>query len=358
MTPLRVMCLSNMYPGPGAPDYGAFVERMCDALGHRGAQVDRVVITTREGGRLRTPSKYASLAARAVARAPRADVIWAHYLFPTGLIAAMAGRLSRTPWVVTAHGGDVANLSSSRVRRLSGPGVRGARATICVSHWLADRMREQGLPPRGLQVISMGVDERRFAVGDPAAARGRVGLPPDVPLVLAVGGLTERKNPLGLMRAFDRLRRADHPGARLAYVGDGPRAGAVDAEARRLGIGDAVIRTGMLPNQGVVDWMAAASVVAQVSLVEPLGVAALEAMASGRPVVGTSVGGLSEVVPDGVAGVIVDPHDDGAIAAGLARMIDDPPSPAACRDAAMAHSLSHEADAVMAVLARAAGGPA
>jgi hypothetical protein len=140
---MRVLCLSNMYPGPGAPDYGAFVERMCDALEGHGADVDRVVIRTRASGRLRTPAKYLGLSARAVVAARRADVIWAHYLFPTGLIAAIAGRATRTPWVVTAHGGDVANLSNRTVRRLSGPGVRGAGSVICVSEWLAGRMADE-----------------------------------------------------------------------------------------------------------------------------------------------------------------------------------------------------------------------
>ena len=101
--------------------------------------------------------------------------------------------------------------------------------------------------------------------------------------------------------------------------------------------------------------MTAADVVALVSLVEPLGVAALEAMASGRPVVGTSVGGLREVVPDGVAGVIVDPRDDAAIAAGLRRMIEAPPAPEVCRDAALEHSLDVETDRVLGILRQAAG---
>jgi glycosyltransferase involved in cell wall biosynthesis len=355
---LRVMCLSNMYPGPGAPDYGAFIERMCDALEEQGANVDRVVIRTRSSGPLRTPVKYVGLAARAVAAARHADVIWAHYLFPTGLIAAMAGRATRTPWVVTAHGGDVANLSRAPMRRLSAPGVTGAQRVICVSRWLADRMDEDGLPPSDPAIISMGVDTRRFDIADRDAARARVGVPADAPVVLAVGGLSERKNPLGLMQAFARLRADRHPQAHLVFVGDGPLAGAVDAEARRLGVAGSVVRTGMLPNAGVTDWMSAADVVAQVSLVEPLGVAALEAMASGRPVVGTAIGGLAEVVPDGVAGVIVDPRDQRAIADGLARMIDTPPAPAACRAAAMAHSLDHEATLVKDILRTAAERPA
>jgi glycosyltransferase involved in cell wall biosynthesis len=154
------------------------------------------------------------------------------------------------------------------------------------------------------------------------------------------------------------MRAADHPGALLAFVGDGPLAGAIDAEADGLGIADHVIRTGVLADAGVAEWMSASDVVAQVSLVEPLGVAALEALASGRPVVGTAIGGLREVVPDGVAGAIVDPHDDAAIAGALARMVDAPPPPQACRDAAMRHSLARESSTVLAVLRTAAGGPA
>ena len=75
---------------------------------------------------------------------------------------------------------------------------------------------------------------------------------------------------------------------------------------------------------------------------------------SGRPVVGTEVGGLKEVVPDGVAGVIVDPRDDEAIAAALGRMLSAPPDPTTCREAALVHSLDVETDRVLEVLAAAA----
>lgn len=357
LPPLRVMCLSNMYPGPGAPDYGAFIERMCDCMETRGAHVERVVIDSRASGALRTPAKYARLATQAMSGAGDVDVIWAHYLFPTGLIASLAGRMRRTPWVITAHGGDVANLSRGTIRQLSSGAVSGAAMVIAVSEWLAGRMYEEGLRPERVEVASMGVDTDRFQIGDRLAARVRLSIPADVPVILAVGGLSERKNPMGLLQAFARLH-ADRPDARLVFVGDGPQAAVIDAGARRLGIPGAVHRTGVVPNRSVTDWMTAADVVAQVSLVEPLGVAALEAMASGRPVVGTSVGGLKEVVPDGVAGVIVNPRDPVAIAEGLVRMLDAGPDPETCRAAAMEHSLLHETDCVLGILAAAAGRPA
>jgi glycosyltransferase involved in cell wall biosynthesis len=330
LPPLRVMCLSNMYPGPGAPDYGAFIERMCDCMETRGAHVDRVVINSRASGALRTPAKYARLATQAMSGAGDVDVIWAHYLFPTGLIASLAGRMRRTPWVITAHGGDVANLSRGTIRQLSSGAVSGAAMVIAVSEWLAGRMYEEGLRPERVEVASMGVDTDRFQIGDRLAARVRLSIPADVPVVLAVGGLSERKNPMGLLQAFARLH-ADRPDARLVFVGDGPQAAVIDAGARRLGIPGAVHRTG---------------------------VAALEAMASGRPVVGTSVGGLKEVVPDGVAGVIVNPRDPVSIAEGLVRMLDAGPDPETCRAAAMQHSLLHETDRVLGILAAAAGRPA
>lgn len=350
---LRVLCLSNMWPGPADPDYGAFVADMCAALEARGMSVEPVVIDTRARGLARTPAKYASLGARAARRARRADVVYAHFLFPTGAVAAAAARVARIPYVLTAHGQDVRNLSRGLVRRASAGPVRGADALIAVSEHLAQGLRATGLDLPPVSVIDMGVDLERFAPGDRGAARGRLGLPADAPLVLAVGGLTERKNPLGLLQAFARVRAA-LPAALLALVGDGPLAGAVDAGARRLGLARAVVRPGAVPHAAVADWMAACDVLALVSRVEPLGVVALEAMASGRPVVATREGGTAEVVPDPGAGRVVDPLDPGAVATAILALLGDPPSPGACRAAAAPHALPRQAARVAAVLEAAA----
>src|SRR5688500_8302565 len=94
-----------MYPGPGDPDLGTFVQAMETALVARGHELARAVVEGRAGGRRR----YLGLAARTIAAARRfrPDVVYAHFLVPTGLIAALA--VPRTPLVVTAHGQDVAN---------------------------------------------------------------------------------------------------------------------------------------------------------------------------------------------------------------------------------------------------------
>jgi glycosyltransferase involved in cell wall biosynthesis len=353
MAPLRVLCVSSMWPGPEDPDYGAFVQDMCEALARRGASVETAVIDHRARGPLRTPAKYAALAPRAVARARAADVIYGHYLFPAGAVAAAAARAARIPYVLTAHGQDVRNLDRPAVRRASAPALRGAAAVIAVSRYLAGELRASGLALPAVHVVNMGVDMARFAPRDRAAARARLRLAADGPLIVAVGGLTERKNPLRLLQALARVRRA-RPDARLALVGDGPLAAAVDAGARRLGLAGAVVRAGALPHDEVADWVAAADLLALVSTVEPLGIAALEALAAGRPVVGTRAGGLREVLPVPGAGRLVDPLDPGSIAAGILAVLDAPPPPEACRRAAEPHALARQAERVHGILERAA----
>ena len=350
---LRVLCLSNMWPGPADPDYGSFVADMCAALERRGMSVDPVVIDHRGSGLARTPSKYASLAARAVRHARDADVIYAHYLFPTAAAAAVAARAAHIPYVVTAHGQDVRNLDRPSVRRATAGALRGASSVIAVSRHLAEGLRASGLELPPVHVVNMGVDLERFTPGDRAGARARLDQPAAGPMILAVGGLTDRKNPLGLMQAFARVRTL-RPAARLVFVGDGPLAGAIDVGVRQLGLEGAVIRTGALPHEQVADWVAACDLLALVSRVEPLGIVALEALAGGRPVVATAVGGTREVVPAPRAGRVVDPRDPAGIARALLAVIDDPPSAEACRRAAEPHGLDRQAARVAAILEHAA----
>lgn len=349
---MRVLCLSNMWPGPDDPDYGAFVRDMCDALAERGIAVDVAAIDTRAGGPRRTPAKYARLLADGLRLAREADVVYAHYLFPTGAVAATIRRRTGLPYVVTAHGGDVRNLERRAVRRGTEAALGGASAVIAVSGYLAGELAASGMRLPPVHVINMGVDLERFRPAPRDEARAALGLPADGPLVLAVGGLTPRKDPLTLLQAFARVR-AERPDARLALVGDGPLAGAVRAGAARLGVAGALTMPGALPHEAVPAWFAACDLLSVVSRVEPLGQVALEALASGRPVVATAVGGTAEVVPAPAAGAVVRPGDPRAAAAAMLGLLADPPAPEACRRAAEEHALARQAERVAGILAEA-----
>jgi glycosyltransferase involved in cell wall biosynthesis len=258
---------------------------------------------------------------------------------PTGLAAALA---TRAPLVVTAHGQDVENIGAIRgVRAATRFVARRAGAVIAVSRWLADRLEARVPEARGkTKVIDCGVDLERFAPRDAEAARAAVDWHAEGTHFLCLGSLTERKNVLRLARAFEH-----HGEGSLAFVGDGPLRGALEGRAGlRL--------VGRVAHDAVPAWIAAADVVCQPSLLEPFGLATLEAMASARSVVATTVGGPPEFVPK-EAGILVDPLDDHRLTEALGLAAALPRPNLAGRAAAAAHDVTRQAERVEAVLLRA-----
>jgi glycosyltransferase involved in cell wall biosynthesis len=320
-----------MYPGPAAPDLGVFVRSLEQALAARGHVIERAVLDSRRAGKW----KYLALSAATLqaARRFRPDVAYAHFLLPTGLIAALAGR---APLVVTAHGRDVRNIGwfpgIGAATRLV---VRRAATVIAVSDYLRRELETKIPDARGkTDVVDSGVDLERFTVR-PA--------PDDGPRFLCIASLIRRKNVLRLADAFARVANGT-----LTFVGDGPLR--ADLEGR-----PDVVLTGRLEYDRVPEQIASAHVVCQPSLIEPFGQAVLEAMACGRTVVATRIGGPPEFVPP-EAGVLVDPADEDALAEALQAAAHFPcPNPAA-RAAAEAHDVRAQAEKVEAILERAARG--
>jgi len=338
---VRILLVSQMYPGPAAPTLGTFVADIESGLAARGHEVARAVVDRRGGH-----GRHLGLARDVVrgARRFRPDVVYAHFLVPAGLLGAIAGR---APAVLTAHGQDVANAERSRVMRgATRLAVRRATSVVAVSDWLRLRL-EAAVPGASgkTTVIDCGVDLDRFRPGDPEAARADVGWEPEGTAFLCVGTLSERKNVLRLADAFAR-----HGEGSLAFVGDGPLRARI---VGRLGVRVA----GAVPHDDVPRWLAAADVVCQPSLVEPFGLATLEAMACARSVVATRVGGPPEFVPPG-AGVLVDPLDEEAVAAGMAAAAALPRPNEAARAAAEAHDVRRQVERIEALLESATRAPA
>jgi glycosyltransferase involved in cell wall biosynthesis len=323
---VRILLVSQMYPGPDAPDLGPFVAQVERELAARGHEIERAVLDTRAGGKLR----YLTLARRTLA-AGRPDVVYAHFLVPAGLIAAVAGR---APLVVTAHGRDVRNIGAipgvAAAARLV---VRRAATVICVSGYLQRELDTKLPEARGkVEVVSSGVDRERFAVTEP---------PPGPPAFLCVGALDERKNVVRLADAFSRLGEGT-----LTFAGDGPLRSQLEGR-------DGVRLLGRVPHDEVPRLLAGCRVLAQPSLVEPLGQALLEAMACGRSVVATRIGGPPEFVPP-EAGLLVDPLDVDALARALAQAAELPRPNEAARAATEAHDVRRQAERVEELLSRAA----
>jgi len=318
-----------MYPGPSDPDLGTFVEQGVRELRALGHDVELAVLDRRGGGKRR----YLELR-RAVQRGARdrPDVVWAHFLVPSGLFASEVD----APLVVTAHGRDVRNIGSlPGVAALTRRVVRRAASVVCVSRYLERELLDRVPEARGkTEVIDSGVDLERF--GDAAPADEL-----DSPAFVHVGSLTERKNVVRLADAFAHVGDGS-----LTFVGDGPLRGAVEGRQR-------VRVVGRVPHHAVAGWISAADVVCGPALLEPFGQALLEAMASRRSVVATRVGGPPEfVTPE--AGVLVDPLDVPALTRALESAATLPRPNEAARAAAAGHDVSLQARRVEALLKRAA----
>ena len=319
-----------MYPSEAEPDFGVFVRGLERELVSFGHEVAREVLDGRAGGRRR----HLRLAWRTfrAGRRFRPDVVYAHFLVPTGLWGAL---LTRVPLVVTAHGQDVANVGTIRgVRAATRLVARRAHTVIAVSGYLRSLLEQRVPEARGkLETIDCGVDLERFR---PVPRQEG-----EAPAFLCVGSLTERKNVVRLARAFARLGSGT-----LTFAGDGLLKGELEG---RPGIR----LLGRVGHDRIPQLLAAADVLCQPSLVEPFGQSTLEGLACGRSVVATRVGGPPEFVPPG-AGVLVDPLDEGALENALRAAAALPtPNPAA-RAAAEAHGLSAQARRVEATLLRAA----
>lgn len=296
---MKVVVLTTSYPRHEDDVAGAFVR---DAVEHvRAAGIEVEVVSPASfrhygiayghgipGNLRRRPWLVLALPlflagfVRAARRAARdADLVHAHWL-PAGLVARLTGK----PYLVQLWGTDVE--LARRAPWLARPVLRRARAVVVASAFLADAARELGA--REVAVIPSGVE-----------VPAEPGVPGEPPHVLYVGRLSPEKGIEDFLAATRELPRV--------IVGGGP-----------VEVPEAV---GPLPPRELGAHYEAAAVVVVPSRREGYGVVAREAMAHGRPVVATAVGGLPDAIRDGQTGLLVPPGDPAALRAAIERLLGD-----------------------------------
>jgi len=286
-------------------------------------------------------------ARRAVAAALgelRPDVLHTHQaavLFYAGPAARAAG----VPVVHTKHLNHLRKAGVGFFRRLRMAWLfwlagRYADTFCCVSQDIADEMAARHLvAPQKLEVVLNGINTEPFRhPTDRAAVRAELGVPLDAPLVGTVGRLTEVKRQDLLLAAFARVRAA-HPAAHLLVVGDGPLRGALEAQARALGIVGATHFVGYRPDPE--RYLGAMDAFALTSKLEGLPLAVLEAWAAGLPVVASAVGGVPDLIEDGSSGFLFPFGDEARLVARLCEVLADPARGAALGAAGRAAVFAH-----------------
>ncbi|MGI8535971.1 MAG: glycosyltransferase [Mycobacteriales bacterium] len=302
---------------PGAPRYerldGVHVHRFrygpdrAERLAYRGGLVGRARTT---GGLLALPLFLLAftLAALRLTRRLRPDVLHAHWWLPAGLCALLASRVTNTPLVLTLHGSDVHLLRHRPVRWVGSAVLSRAAVLAVVSEDLRRTLGQLlDLPAERVRVLRMPV------AGMPVA--GRVSCPAAPPLRLLAAGRLSPEKGFDVLLAALALAVADGLDATLELVGSGPEHDRLARLAAPLGG-----RVRLLPAEPRAQlWrrMEQAHVVVVPSRREGLGLVALEALAHGRPVIASRVGGLPDVVLDESDGLLVRADDAQALADAL-----------------------------------------
>lgn len=242
------------------------------------------------------------------------DVVLSYWLYPDAFGAMRAARCARLPLVVGARGSDL-RVRDAVSRRLTRPVLHAAKRILVVSEDLGRvAERDYDADPARIRAIPNGCDATIFHPRDRSDARAALGIDADAELVVYVGRLVPEKGLRELLGAMATLA-AQRPKLQLALVGEGPMRAELDAKVAA----DPTLRVHLPGAQGpheVARWMAASDLVTLPSYSEGHPNVLVEALACGRPVVATPVGGIPEVV-DADCGLLVAARDSVALAAGL-----------------------------------------
>jgi glycosyltransferase involved in cell wall biosynthesis len=252
------------------------------------------------------------------------DIVDAHWGVPDGVAAALLARAFDVPYAMTVRGDDVNVFGEQRGRGAALRwALRRASLVIALSTELGTKVERMGVARRRIAVIPNGIDPARFKPGDRTAARRRLNLDPDVPVVLSAGRLHASKGFPAIVDAVARLG-SRHADVRIAIVGqddgEAPAEAAIRAAAVRAGLEHRLILPGSQPPAALSDWYTAADVFCLPTSREGSANVLIEATACGLPCVTTPVGGNPDVITE--RNGILTPADADAMAAALARALE------------------------------------
>lgn len=241
------------------------------------------------------------------------DVVNYHFLTPSAIHFAVLKALFSYRLVISCHGSDVTDLKALN-RRLSPVVLSQADAVTCVSRFLARSLQEQVPSSPEPEVIYNGID---FSYWKQEATSCRDSLKN----VVSVGALKSVKGHDVLIRAFADVVDV-HPTAHLILAGDGPKRDEYENLTNSLGLNDHIRFAGWQDANGVRTLLGGASLFVFPSRNEGFGIALLEAMAAGLPVVASNVGGIPEVV-HGANALLVPPRSPSALAEAISKGLAD-----------------------------------
>jgi phosphatidyl-myo-inositol dimannoside synthase len=255
------------------------------------------------------------------------DIIHTHWLIPQGLIGALVQWLTGIPHVATVHGSDLAVLKGHALLRPLGRFIVRHSTIITVNSTYAEKQLLEMVPEslHKIRIIPMGIDPSAFMSGTgPETGTKR----PARRIILSVGRLIELKGVRFLIESLPAVLRAV-PDTDLVIIGSGPDQERLARRVYELSLDDHVQFMGTVRHDELAPYYQAADVFVLPSIAingtaEGLGVVLLEAMASGCPVIGSSVGGIPDIITDEENGFLVPERDPAMLADRIIRILANP----------------------------------
>jgi len=347
---MKVLLFTNLYPSITEPTRGTFNQSWFTAIAHH-CEV-RVISPQAWWTRLRQPvtlfkapcddmtglhaafpaywsipgipalhsdGMYHSLKplSRRIHREYPFDVIVASWAYPDSVAAARLARELKCPLIVQALGSDINEIATHpSLRNKILAALQYSSRIIAVSGALGDKLEEMGVPQDKIIRQHNAVDGDQFLVRDQFSLRRKLKLPLDKRIVCYVGNFKTEKGTDILMAAWGKFQKRDAGKTVLILIGGGSLETSLRAGIKELGIENTVQFHGRLPHEEIPDWIGACNVFCLPSLREGCPNVVLEALACGRPVVASKVGGIPELLNER-NGIMTPPGDAEALAQGI-----------------------------------------
>jgi len=269
------------------------------------------------------------------------SLIHAHFLY-NGFIGEAFKSLSGKPLIVTAHGSDVYDLPfrDNWYETLAKHILRKADQIITVSQFNAKKLLLLGVQSAKINVIPNGFDEKLFRPASSFQARSRLGVPHNKKLLLSIGSLEEMKGYAYLIDAMSFISRARRD-VLLVIVGSGSLKEKLLRRIKKLGLEQNILLAGRKTHDEIPTWINASDFFVLPSLGEGFPTVLPEAMACGKPVIGTEVGGVSEIITNQEVGMLVSPKDAEALASTIIEALQKKWWPEIILNHAKQYSWSH-----------------
>jgi glycosyltransferase involved in cell wall biosynthesis len=255
--------------------------------------------------------------ARRICREEKADLIWANWWIPPGLVAARIGARMKIPVVISSHGTDISLLDRGGILSLLSRYVykRATGATV-VSNFLKDKLlaHVESISPSDVAVIPMPVGMENFPRTPPPHN--------EVPILLSVARFMRQKRLDDVITAAERIAGEDFD-FRMRMVGEGPLENELKDSVRAKGLAAVVEFIPLVDQKRLGELYRQSDAVVLASEGEGFGLVLVEAGLTGRPVIASRSGGIADIIEDEYNGLMFDVGDVGALAACIKRILSD-----------------------------------